>query len=123
MHNDPYLVKIQAYAFTDAPTQDTYMSMNHRVYLNQDRVKARDLVNGESISLVPYYGQPLYNVLVKSHTSMRVHGLRVETLDPTSAIALVYTSRLPPIQRVKIIQKLNTQENYEETVTYLKRNQ
>ena len=54
---------------------------------------------------------------------MRVHGLRVETLDPTSAIALVYTSRLPPIQRVKIIQKLNTQENYEETVTYLKRNQ
>jgi hypothetical protein len=123
MHNDPYLVKIQAYAFTDTPTQDTYMSMNHRVYFNQDRVKARDLVNGESISLVDYHGQPLYNVLVKSHTSMRVHGLRVETLDPTSAIALVYTSRLPPIQRVKLIQKLNSQENYEETVTYLKRNQ
>ena len=123
MHNDPYLVKIQANSFADGPTQDTYMSMNHRVYFNQDRVKARDLVNGESISLVPYYGQPLYNVLVKSHTSMRVHGLRVETLDPTSAIALVYTSRLPPIQRVKIIQKLNIQEHYEETVTYLKRNQ
>ena len=123
MHNDPYLVKIQAYAFTDTPTKDIYMSMNHRVYFNHDRIKARDLVNGETIIPVDYHGQPLYNVLVKSHTSMRVHGLRVETLDPTSAIALVYTSRLPPIQRVKIIQKLNTQENYEETVTYLKRNQ
>lgn len=45
------------------------------------------------------------------------------TIINTTPIALVYTSRLPPIQRVKIIQKLNTQENYEETVTYLKRNQ
>ena len=120
-HDDPYLVKIQAYAFTDTPTQDTYMSMNHRVYFNHDRVKARDLVNGNTVTLVDYHGEPLYNVLVKAHTSMLVHGMRVETLDPTSAIALVYTSRLPPLQRVKIIQKLNTQENYEETVMYLKR--
>ena len=120
-HDDPYLVKIQAYAFTDAPTQDTYMSMNHRVYFNHDRVKARDLVNGNTVTLVDYHGEPLYNVLVKAHTSMLVHGMRVETLDPTSPIALVYTSRLPPLQRVKIIQKLNTQENYEETVMYLKR--
>jgi hypothetical protein len=122
-HDDPYMVKIQAYAFTDAPTQDTYMSMNHRVYFNHDRVKARDLVNGNTVSLVDYHGEPLYNVLVKAHTSMLVHGMRVETLDPTSPIALVYTSRLPPLQRVKIIQKLNTQENYEETVMYLKRMQ
>jgi hypothetical protein len=120
-HDDPYLVKIQAYAFTNAPTQDTYMSMNHRVYFNHDRVKARDLVNGDTVTLVDYHGEPLYNVLVKAHTSMLVHGMRVETLDPTSPIALVYTSRLPPLQRIQIIQKLNTQENYEETVMYLKR--
>jgi hypothetical protein len=122
-HDDPYLVKIQAYAFTNAPTQDTYMSMNHRVYFNHDRVKARDLVNGDTVTLVDYHGEPLYNVLVKAHTSMLVHGMRVETLDPTSPIALVYTSRLPPLQRIQIIQKLNTQENYEDTVRYLKRMQ
>uniref|UniRef100_A0A6C0AHG8 Hedgehog/Intein (Hint) domain-containing protein n=1 Tax=viral metagenome TaxID=1070528 RepID=A0A6C0AHG8_9ZZZZ len=122
-HDDPYLVKIQAYAFTNAPTQDTYMSMNHRIYFNHDRVKARDLVNGDTVTLVDYYGEPLYNVLVKAHTSMLVHGMRVETLDPTSPIALVYTSRLPPLQRIQIIQKLNTQENYEDTVRYLKRMQ
>ena len=123
MHSDPYLVKIQAYAFSDVPTEDIYMSMNHRVYFHSDRIKARDLVNGETITLVPYYGQPLYNVLVKTHTSMRVHGMRVETLDPTSAIALVYTSRLPPLQRSKIIQQLNDPIHYDDTVTYLKRNQ
>jgi len=122
-HDDPYLVKIQAYAFTNSPTQDTYMSMNHRIYFNHDRVKARDLVNGDTVTLVDYHGEPLYNVLVKAHTSMLVHGMRVETLDPTSPIALVYTSRLPPIQRYTIIQKLNTQENYEDTVRYLKRMQ
>jgi hypothetical protein len=120
-HDDPYLVKIQAYAFTNTPTQDTYMSMNHRIYFNHDRVKARDLVNGTTVTLVDYHGEPLYNVLVKAHTSMLVHGMRVETLDPTSPIALVYTSRLPPRQRIQIIQKLNTQEHYEETVMYLKR--
>jgi hypothetical protein len=120
-HTDPYLVKIQAYAFEN--THDTYMSMKHRVYFHHDRVQARDLVNGDTVTLVDYHGEPLYNVLVKSHTSMLVHGMRVETLDPTSAIALVYTCRLPPLQRAKLIQKLNNQEQYEETVRYLKRMQ
>jgi hypothetical protein len=123
MHNDPYLVKIQAYAFTDAPTQDTYMSLNHRIYFNHNRVKARDLVNGETVSLVPYYGQPLYNVLVKSHTSMEVHGMTVETLDPTSVIALLYTSKLSPNQKNKLIEKMNRQSEYEDIVLHLKRNQ
>jgi hypothetical protein len=107
MHCDPYLVKINAYAFADTPTQDTYMSINHRIYFNRVRVKARDLVNGTTISLIPYNGQPLYNVLVKAHTSMEVHGMIVETLDPTSLIALLYTAKLSPKQKVEYIEKIN----------------
>jgi hypothetical protein len=123
MHYDPYLVKIQAYAFTDTPTKDTYMSMNHRVYFNRVRVKAKDLVNGTTVSLVPYNGQPLYNVLVKSHTSMEVHGMTVETLDPTSSIALLYNAKLTPIQKAVIVQKMNQRTDYEDLVTHLKRSQ
>jgi hypothetical protein len=122
-HDDPYLVKIQAYAFDNVPTKDTYMSLNHRVYFNHDRVKARDLVNGQTVSLVDYSGEPLYNVLVKAHTSMLVHGLRVETLDPTSAIALLYTSKLSPNQKMRLIEKMNRQTEYEDLVIHLKRNQ
>jgi hypothetical protein len=121
-HDDPYLVKIQAYAFDQFPTQDTYMSMNHRVYFN-NRVKARDLVNGDTVTLVDYHGEPLYNVLVKAHTSMLVHGMLVETLDPTSTIALLYTSKLSPNQKNQLIEKMNRQTEYEDIVIHLKRNQ
>jgi hypothetical protein len=121
-HDDPYLVKIQAYAFDQFPTQDTYMSMNHRIYFN-DRVKARDLVNGDTVTLVDYNGEPLYNVLVKAHTSMLVHGMLVETLDPTSVIALLYTSKLSPNQKNRLIEKMNRQTEYEDIVIHLKRNQ
>jgi hypothetical protein len=123
MHYDPYLVKIQSYAFTDIPTKDTYMSMNHRVYFNHDRVKARDLVNGDTVTLVDYHGEPLYNVLVKAHTNMEVHGLIVETLDPTSVIALLYTSKLSPNQKTLLIEKMNRQKKYDDLVIHLKRNQ
>jgi|UniRef100_A0A6C0AHK7 hypothetical protein len=121
-HDDPYLVKIQAYAFDQFPTQDTYMSLNHRVYFNE-RVKARDLVNGVTVTLVDYHGEPLYNVLVKAHTSMLVHGMLVETLDPTSVIALLYTSKLSPNQKNQLIEKMNRQTEYEDIVIHLKRNQ
>ena len=122
-HDDPYLVKIQAYAFDNVPTQDTYMSLNHRVYFNHDRVKARDLVNGETVTLVDYTGEPLYNVLVKAHTHMEVHGMIVETLDPTSVIALLYTSKLSPNQKTFLVEKMNRQTEYEDLVIHLKRNQ
>jgi hypothetical protein len=122
-HDDPYLVKIQAYAFDQFPTQDTYMSLNHRIYFNHDRVKARDLVNGVTVTLVDYHGEPLYNVLVKAHTSMLVHGMLVETLDPTSTIALLYTSKLSPNQKNQLIEKMNRQTEYEDIVIHLKRNQ
>jgi hypothetical protein len=123
MHYDPYIVKIHAYAFSDTPTQDTYMSMNHRIYFNRMRVKAKDLVNGDTVTLVPYNGQPLYNVLVKSHTSMEVHGMIVETLDPTSTIALLYTSKLLPKQKLRLIEKMRDGGEYEDIVIHLKRNQ
>ena len=122
-HDDPYLVKIQAYAFDSVPTKDTYMSLNHRVYFNRDRVKARDLVNGDTVILVDYTGEPLYNVLVNAHTSMLVHDLRVETLDPTSVIALLYTSKLSPNQKTQLIEKMNRQTEYEDIIIHLKRNQ
>lgn len=122
-HDDPYLVKIQAYAFDNVPTQDTYMSLNHRVYFNRVGVKARDLVNGETVTLVDYTGEPLYNVLVKAHTHMEVHGMIVETLDPTSVIALLYTSKLSPNQKTFLVEKMNRQTEYEDLVIHLKRNQ
>ena len=44
--------------------------------------KARDYVNGTTVTLIPYEQEPLYNVVLIKHGFMKVHGMMVETLDP-----------------------------------------
>jgi hypothetical protein len=85
---DPWIVKIKARAFGSNPTRDTYVTKNHRIYQGS-WVKAFDLVNGNTVTLVNHQGF-LYNVLVDTHTSMNVHGMRVETLDPKEPTAKLY---------------------------------
>jgi len=85
---DPWIVKINARAFGTTPTRDTYVTKNHRIYQGS-WVKAFDLVNGHTVTLVKHQGY-LYNVLVDTHTSMNVHGMRVETLDPNEPTAKLY---------------------------------
>jgi hypothetical protein len=49
-------------------------------------------VNGDTIVEVPYDGKPLYNILVDTHTTMKVHGMVVETLNPKSKIGRFFQS-------------------------------
>jgi hypothetical protein len=72
------------------PSLRTLMTMNHGVEKDGNLVEAREFVNGDSVHLVPYEGEPLYNVLLENHSVMNVNGLVVETLDPTSKIAKFY---------------------------------
>ena len=105
-HYDPYLVKINAYALGEFPTKDTYMSLKHHILLEKS-IMARELINGDTITQVPYDGEPLYNVLVDTHTTMKVHGMLVETLDPNSIVGLFYRSKLSPKQKNKMIKMIN----------------
>jgi len=72
------------------PSLRTLMTMNHGVEKDGNLVEAREFVNGDKVHLVPYEGEPLYNVLLENHSVMNVNGLVVETLDPTSKIAKFY---------------------------------
>jgi hypothetical protein len=72
------------------PSLRTLMTMNHGVEKDGNLVEANEFVNGDSVHLVPYEGEPLYNVLLENHSVMNVNGLVVETLDPTSKIAKFY---------------------------------
>jgi len=106
IHYDPYLVKVSANAFGKFPTRDTYMSLKHHILL-ENPTMARELVNNDTILLVPYNGEPLYNVLVDTHSVMKVHGMIVETLDPTSIVGLFYKAKLSPKQKSKMIRMIN----------------
>jgi hypothetical protein len=120
IHCEPYLVKVCAYAFGTFPTQDTYMSMKHKIYLDSP-MQAKNLVNEDTILLVPYDGEPLYNVLLETHSIMKVHGMAVETMDPNCLVALFYKSKLSPKQKDAMIVTINKDPT--NAMTYLKRYQ
>ncbi len=97
---DPFIVKIKAHAFGSMPTRDTYVTKNHRIYQGS-WVRAFDLVNGNTVTLWKHQGY-LYNVLVDIHTSMSVHGMRVETLDPKEPTARLYPKKSTRMVRPSI---------------------
>ena len=63
------------------------------------------MFNLNIIITIIYDGEPLYNVLVDTHTTMKVHGMLVETLDPNSIVGLFYRSKLSPKQKNKMINE------------------
>ena len=54
-------------------------------------IKAKHLVNeANGVTLVPYNGAILYNVLLAEHEKMQVNNLIVETLHPEHKVAKLY---------------------------------
>jgi hypothetical protein len=82
------------------------MSLKHHIMMGVP-VMAKNLINGDTITEVPYDGEPLYNVLLDTHTMMSVNGMLVETLDPNSIVGLFYRAKLSPKQKNKMIRMIN----------------
>jgi hypothetical protein len=73
-------------------------------------IKAKHLVElVENVSLVPYNGQPLYNILLEEHEKMQVNNLIVETLHPEHKVAKLYMilGMLSPAEQVNLINLYN----------------
>jgi len=52
---------------------------------------------------IPYDGEPLYNILMKNHSTVRVNHLICETLDPTSILGQLYANNLLTDKHVAIM--------------------
>jgi len=87
---DDYLVKIKKNAFGNVPTQDTETTGNHMIFNGLSMVRAKTLINGDTIEKIPYRGLPLYNILLEQHDTMIINGLITETLNPENPIAKYY---------------------------------
>jgi hypothetical protein len=72
-------------------------------------MKAKEFVNQDLVTKVPYNGQVLYNVLMEEHDKMVVNNLICETLHPENYVAKMHHAFkvLTPRQRVELIQKVN----------------
>ena len=78
----------------NVPSQQTLCSMEHKVFYKGEMTKARNLVDlCENVSLVPYTGETLYNVLLKKQDKMMINNLICETLDPKNIMAKISTMK------------------------------
>ena len=72
------------------PSQQTIISMNHKIFYQGKMTKARCFVGNHGIYKIPYKKQVLYNVLLDTHDKMVVNNMICETLDPRNTIAQLY---------------------------------
>ena len=78
----------------NVPSQQTLCSMEHKVFYKGEMVKARNLVDlCENVTFVPYNGETLYNILLKTHDKMMINNLICETLHPKNIAAKISTMK------------------------------
>jgi hypothetical protein len=90
--HDKNLVRIAKHALGHLyPEKTTFISQNHKVFFQGQMVQAKHLVDeARGVTLVPYNGQVLYNVLLEQYEKMQVNNLIVETLHPENKVAKLY---------------------------------
>lgn len=64
------------------PNDRTVMTNKHKVSYNGKMVEARNLVGKNGVKHIGYTGEFVYNVVLPTHSTMLVHGMECETLDP-----------------------------------------
>lgn len=73
------------------PNADTLISKKHKVYMKGKLKAAYRLAESyKGITLVPYKGQRLYNVLLEDYGLMNIQGMLCETLHPLNPMATLF---------------------------------
>lgn len=93
--NHAEIVSISKDAFErNIPSKKTIISQEHKVVYKSRLIKAKDLVNCcKGVTMIPYDGKPLYNVLMKQYDYMMINNLTCETLHPESIMSKIYNSK------------------------------
>ena len=90
--SESHLVRIAKNALgQNYPSKTTYISQNHKVFFQGRMIQAKLLVDMvDRVTLRPYRGEILYNVLLEDYEKMQVNNLIVETLHPEHKVAKLY---------------------------------
>jgi hypothetical protein len=84
INQDNFMIMIKKDSLDfQVPSQDTLISQHHRVYIGKKGIKAKYLINNDTIYKYKTGHQPIYNVLLEGDKKgkMNVNNLTVETLD------------------------------------------
>jgi hypothetical protein len=76
------------------PCQQNLCSMEHKVFYKGEMINASNIVNlCENVTLVPYNGETLFNVLLEKYDKMTINNLICETLHPDNILANIITMK------------------------------
>ena len=107
----------------NVPNRRTIISKDHKIMCNKNLIRAECLIEYTPTSYkVNYDKKKLYNVLLKEHSTMSVNNLIVETLNPKSSVAKIYTGNYTPKQRNGLIKAFNKYNQETRKKTVLSRN-
>jgi len=76
------------------PRKRTVISRKHKILYRNEFIEAETFINKDTVYVIKYNGEILYNVLLDRHFSMRVHNLICETLHPQNKVALFYKQKI-----------------------------
>lgn len=80
---DNHMVRIQKNSFGEGiPNKDTLITLRHKISYQGRMRPAAHLVRRKGISLVESHNQVVFNVMLPTHTCMRVNNMVTETLHP-----------------------------------------
>ena len=121
---DNYLICIEKSSLSyNVPNRRTIISKDHKIMCNKNLIRAECLIEYTPTSYkVNYDKKKLYNVLLKEHSTMSVNNLIVETLNPKSSVAKIYTGNYTPKQRNGLIKAFNKYNQETRKKTVLSRN-
>ena len=84
------------------------MTKDHQIMYNGALVPAYRFIRfSKHVSKVAYSGEILYNVLLATHSTMRVNNLICETLHPENIIAKLYLTKLNDTYKQEMINEMN----------------
>lgn len=107
---DPYLICIEKHSLgPQVPNRRTLISKEHKVMCDHKMVSAEYLAEYiPTIHKVCYGREKLYNVLLREHSTMHVHNLKVETLHPENVLAKLYMGHYSPQQRRHYVHQIHS---------------
>ena len=120
--NHTCIVSISQDAFERSiPSKTTRISQEHKVVYKGRLMKAKDLVNCcEGVTMIPYDGKPLYNVLMKQYDYMMINNLTCETLHPESIMSKIYNGKFTYTEQTLFCSSLTNVLASNNTPAYIK---
>ena len=105
------------------PSRRTLISKDHKVLCDNKMVRAEYLAEYvPGVRRVPYNKTPLYNVVLREHSTMVVNNMVVETLHPENILAKIHTGNYTPQEKNNYIRILNNSYFKQKRKSYMKPN-